>query len=70
MSLMGRKLAAAEAREGKFSSEGLIAMSEDDSLEMALAKNLADSIGEDARRSWEGVESEEPLVACAAGEVI
>jgi hypothetical protein len=69
VSLMGKKLAAAEALEGKFSSEGLIAMSEDDSLEMALAKSLADSIGEDARRSWEGVEAEEPELVCA-GEVL
>jgi hypothetical protein len=54
MTLMGRKLSAAMALEGKFSSEGLAAMAGDDeNLEMALAKSLADNIVEEqATRAW------------------
>lgn len=55
MSLMGKKIAAAQAIDGKFSSEGLAAMAGDDSgsVEMALARSLADQINEgDASREW------------------
>lgn len=54
MTLMGRKLSAANALEGKFSAEGLAAMAGDDeNLEMALAKSLADGIKEEgATRAW------------------
>ena len=55
MALMGKKIAAAQALDGKFSSEGLAAMAGDDggSMEMALAKSLADQIDEgDAQREW------------------
>jgi hypothetical protein len=54
MSLMGRKLSAANALEGKFSAEGLAAMAGDDeNMEMALAKSLADGIKEEgASRAW------------------
>jgi hypothetical protein len=55
MALMGKKIAAAQALDGKFSSEGLAAMAGDDggSMEMALAKSLAERIDEgDARRAW------------------
>jgi hypothetical protein len=38
---MGRKLSAAQALEGKFSSDGLVAMAGDDGMEVALAKSLA-----------------------------
>ncbi len=58
MSLMGRKLAAAEAIEGKFSSDGLAAMAGEDggSVEMALAKSLAEQLDDaDASREWEKV---------------
>ena len=52
MALMGKKLIAAEALEGKFSSEGLVALAGDDGLEMALAKSLVGNIQESADRSW------------------
>ena len=52
MELMG-KLLAAEALEGKFSSEGLVAMAGEDGIEMALARSLADNMREDADRSWQ-----------------
>jgi hypothetical protein len=53
MQLMGKKLLAAEALEGKFSSEGLVAMAGDDGIEMALAKSLAENLDEKADRSWQ-----------------
>lgn len=55
MTLMGQKLSAAQAIEGKFSSEGLVAMAgEEGSMEMALAKALVDKIADsgDAVRAW------------------
>lgn len=59
MSLMGKKMLAAQAVSGKFSAEGLAAMAGDDStLEMALAKSLADKIGEDdGTRCWKKVQA-------------
>jgi len=57
LELIGRKIAASEALEGKFTSEGMAAMAgEDSSVQMALAKNLADNIGTtNASRSWQKV---------------
>jgi hypothetical protein len=54
MALMGKKMVAARAINGQFSSEGLAAMAGDDAgIEMELAKSLADSIPEDDKvRSW------------------
>jgi len=54
MALMGKKMEAAQALEGKFSAEGLASMAgEEVSAEMALAKSLADRIDEgDAARHW------------------
>ena len=53
MGLMGRKLAAAEAIDGKFSSEGLAAAAEDEgSLAMMLAKNLVDKLDDDPALAW------------------
>ena len=41
MSLMGKKLTAAHALEGRFSSEGLVALAgEDANVELALARSL------------------------------
>jgi hypothetical protein len=59
MSLMGKKMEAAQALEGKFSAEGLASMAgEEGSAEMALAKSLADRIEEgDAARHWAKVGS-------------
>ncbi len=67
MGLMGRKLAAAEAIDGKFSSEGLAAAAEDEgSLAMMMAKNLMDKLDEDPALAWAKtgavqVETEEPM---------
>jgi hypothetical protein len=51
MELMGKKLLAAEALEGKFSSEGLVALAGDDGIEMAMARSLAEKMDEKANRS-------------------
>jgi len=70
IALVGKKLTAAQALEGKFSSEGLAAMAgEDANLELALARSLVDRMDEgDARRLWSkvsnsggGVEAPEPI---------
>jgi hypothetical protein len=69
MGLMGRKLAAAEAIDGKFSSEGLAAAAEDEgSLALMLAKNLVDKLDEDPALAWaktgaieSTIEVEEPV---------
>ncbi len=73
IALMGKKLSAAQALEGKFSSEGLVAMAgEDANMELALARSLVNRMDEgDARRLWgrttnpdeSGHEQELPLVA-------
>lgn len=58
MALMGKKLAASEALEGKFSSEGLIALSGEDtgSVEVQLAKSLSERMDPAAiRRQWSRV---------------
>jgi hypothetical protein len=54
MALMGKKLTAAQALEGSFSSEGLVALAgEDANVEMALARSLVERMDEgDARRLW------------------
>jgi hypothetical protein len=54
MALMGKKLTAAQALEGRFSSEGLVALAgEDANVELALARSLAEQMDEgDARRAW------------------
>jgi hypothetical protein len=59
LALMGRKLTAAQALEGKFSSEGLVSMAgEDANVEIALARSLVDHLDEgDARRLWNKVSS-------------
>jgi hypothetical protein len=50
MSLMGKKMEAAQALEGKFSADGLASMAgEEGSAEMALAKSLGDRIEEGMR---------------------
>ncbi|MCI0462768.1 MAG: hypothetical protein L0Z62_37955 [Gemmataceae bacterium] len=54
LALMGKKLTAAQALEGTFSSEGLVAMAgEDANVEIALARSLVERMDEgDARRLW------------------
>jgi hypothetical protein len=54
MQLMGVKMAAAQALEGKFSTEGLVAMGGDDTtVEMALAKSIDSVLKGDGARAWE-----------------
>lgn len=56
MALMGRKLSAAQAIEGEFSSEGLVAMGGDDvSMEMALATSLNSVLSDDTARVWASI---------------
>jgi hypothetical protein len=66
MALMGKKLTAAQALEGTFSSEGLVAMAgEDANVEIALARSLVERMDEgDARRMWSKVlnRPQSPLV--------
>jgi hypothetical protein len=54
LALMGRKLTAAQALEGTFSGEGLVALAgEDANVEIALARSLVQRLDEgDARRLW------------------
>jgi hypothetical protein len=54
LALMGKKLTAAQALEGTFSTEGLVAMAgEDANVEIALARSLVDRLDEgDTRRLW------------------
>jgi hypothetical protein len=55
MSLMGKKLVAAQALEGKFSEEGLLALADgDDGVEVALAKSLANRIREGSTQRVRG----------------
>lgn len=66
MELIGKKLSAAEAIEGKFSAEGLAAMAgEEGSAEMALARSLVNRIGNtlDAARAWKRVTARPPRQA-------
>lgn len=57
IALMGKKLTAAEALEGKFSTEGLAAMAgEESNMEIALARSLVNRMDEgDVRRLWSKV---------------
>lgn len=57
LTLMGQKLSASQAIEGKFSTEGLVAMSGEDggSIELELAKSLVDRVSVDATRAWEKI---------------
>lgn len=67
LALMGKKLTAAQALEGSFSSEGLVALAgEDANVELALARSLVDRLDEgDARRMWNKVVSLSSIVAKA-----
>lgn len=55
LTLMGKKLVASQAIEGKFSTEGLAAMAGDDStMETALARSLVEKMEDlDVGRAWE-----------------
>jgi hypothetical protein len=53
MQLMGKKLAAAQSLEGKFTEDGLVAMGGDDvSMQMALAKAIDDMLPGAAVQLW------------------
>jgi len=54
LALMGKKLTAAQALEGSFSTEGLVALAgEDANVEIALARSLVERLDEgDARQLW------------------
>jgi hypothetical protein len=75
--LMGRKLLVSLAMEGKFSTEGLQAVGEDDDLLMAMARELVTEkgIGESAEVVWKSIQEQnaaighvEPSVAEFPGE--
>lgn len=71
MALMGKKLTAAEALEGAFSREGLVAMAgEDANVEIALARSLVERMDEgDARRMWSRVvNADQEVNAMQTGE--
>lgn len=56
MTLMGKKIQAALALDGKFSVDGLVAMSGDEaSMQMALAKALDEYMPGDATKNWGAV---------------
>jgi len=54
MTLMGKKMSAAQSIEGKFSSEGLAAMAGDEgSMEAAMARSLVERLDDlDVGRTW------------------
>jgi hypothetical protein len=64
LTLMGKKLTAAQALEGTFSSEGLVAMAgEDATVEIALARSLVERLDAgDVRRLWSRVVHRPSLV--------
>lgn len=66
--LMGRKLLVALAMEGKFSTEGLQAVGEDDDLLMAMARELVTEkgIGENAELVWKSIQAQNEAFAYAA----
>lgn len=70
MHLMGSKLEASLAIEGKFSEEGLLAMTQGEDMTTALARSLADGLeGEGVEQVWAKLnrgpapEEREPLAA-------
>jgi len=65
--LMGRKLLVALAMEGKFSTEGLQAVGEDDDLLMAMARELVTEkgIGEGAEVVWRSIQEQNAAIARA-----
>jgi SNF2 family DNA or RNA helicase len=66
--LMGRKLLVALAMEGKFSTEGLQAVGEDDDLLMAMARELVTEkgIGDNAELVWRSIQQQNEAFAHAS----
>jgi hypothetical protein len=62
--LMGKKLLVSLAMEGKFSSEGLQAINEDDDILMAMARELVTEkgIGERADAIWSALQKKQEEV--------
>ena len=52
MMLMSRKMSAAAALDGKFSTEGLVGLAEEDSAQIALARSINEKLGIDPSRGW------------------
>ena len=65
--LMGRKLLVSLAMEGKFSTEGLQAVGEDDDLLMAMARELVTEkgIGESAEIVWRSIQEQNAAIGRA-----
>jgi len=65
--LMGRKLLVSLAMEGKFSTEGLQAVGEDDDLLMAMARELVTEkgIGESAEVVWKSIQEQNAVIGHA-----
>jgi hypothetical protein len=66
--LMGKKLLAASAMEGKFTSEGLQAIDGDDDMLTAMARELVENkgIGESAASIWRNVQQLRPATPAPA----
>jgi len=66
--LMGRKLLVALAMEGKFSTEGLQSVGEDDDLLMAMARELVTEkgIGENAEVVWRSIQEQNEVIGHTA----
>jgi len=71
MALMGKKMAAAKALQGKFSAEGLAALADDgESMAMALAKSLVNKIDDlDAKRQWDKIVHSAPAPVAAPSAI-
>ena len=69
--LMGRKLLVSLAMEGKFSTEGLQAVGEDDDLLMAMARELVTEkgIGKSAEIIWRSIQEQNEAIGRAAPSV-
>ena len=65
---MGRKLLVALAMEGKFSTEGLQSVGEDDDLLMAMARELVTEkgIGESADLVWKRIQEQNAALVRAS----
>jgi Helicase conserved C-terminal domain len=71
--LMGKKLLVSLAMEGKFSSEGLQAINDDDDILMAMARELVTEkgIGERADIVWAGIQrKQEEVFSVRASEAV
>jgi hypothetical protein len=71
--LMGKKLLVSLAMEGKFSSEGLQAINDDDDILMAMARELVTEkgIGERADIVWAGIQKkQEEVFGVKASEAV